>query len=492
MRTREVEPQAEKRMIAYAETNPQAQVRYHTVADGHRDEAALVVLGSLLSGRTGRLYKSLVLDQKVATAASAGQNGLKWEGYFMLNATARPGTTPGAGGAGPLQGDREAAGRRRSTARELQKVKNRFAADNFRRLESNFAADAAAAAGRQRPRAGSTFNEDPKQIEAVTAEDVQRVAKTYFKPERRAVILYYTKNAEGGAAETDPMLAGPQRSRRRRRSGRCDRWSQQMPVEKAKQMLAASSSRPRGSAPPEKTKVLKVHQEASCSRRSRREPSDATHHPRVAWPARWRSPSCRRGDTRAGRRGAARAPLAQAAATAPAPALAQIPAHPRDLKYPHARPSTPPDAAKYRRVLNERGRRILRRRPRPAARQRDGDGPRRAATWTRRARRAWPRPPAARCAPVARASTTPNSSTRRPTSSRPTSRRPHRGDVRCTLSVNFLAKDADKALDLFFDMLRVAGVPARPSRSVQDPGAAGPGAAQRQHRPASRRASGRG
>jgi predicted Zn-dependent peptidase len=59
VRTREVEQQAEKRMIAFAETNPQAQIRYHGVADGHKDEPALVVLGSLLSGRTGRLYKSL-------------------------------------------------------------------------------------------------------------------------------------------------------------------------------------------------------------------------------------------------------------------------------------------------------------------------------------------------------------------------------------------------------------------------------------------------
>ena len=46
VRTREIEQMAEKRMIAYAETNPEAEIRYHSVAEGHADEPALVVLGS--------------------------------------------------------------------------------------------------------------------------------------------------------------------------------------------------------------------------------------------------------------------------------------------------------------------------------------------------------------------------------------------------------------------------------------------------------------
>ena len=41
-RTREMPQLAEKRMVAYAETNPQVVVRYHTVPDGHVDEPALV------------------------------------------------------------------------------------------------------------------------------------------------------------------------------------------------------------------------------------------------------------------------------------------------------------------------------------------------------------------------------------------------------------------------------------------------------------------
>jgi hypothetical protein len=50
------------------------------------------------------------------------------------------------------------------------------------------------------------FNEDPKRIAAVTAEDVQRVANLYFRPENRNVALYYTQKAE--PASEDPLLAG--------------------------------------------------------------------------------------------------------------------------------------------------------------------------------------------------------------------------------------------------------------------------------------------
>ena len=194
VRTREGEPLAERRMVSYAETNPQVEVRYLSVADGHVDEPALVVLGSLLSGRTGRLYRALVLDQQIATSASGGQNGLKWQGYFTFRATARPGHAP-EDVEQALYKEIEKLKTTPVEDRELQKVKNRFAADTFRRLQSNFGlmyellvADS--------NRGWRSFNEDPKRYDAVTPEDVQRVANKYFLPEHRAVALYYTKRPQ--------------------------------------------------------------------------------------------------------------------------------------------------------------------------------------------------------------------------------------------------------------------------------------------------------
>jgi predicted Zn-dependent peptidase len=252
VQTREVEQVAEKRMIAFAETNPAVEVRYHSVADGHVDEPALIVLGALLSGRTGRLYKSLVLDQKIANEVSAGQNGLKYEGYFDLDGVAKPASTPESVEQA-LYKEIEILQKERVGERELQKVKNQFAADNFRRVENPFmlmmqilVADS--------NRGWPSFNEDPKRIAAVTAEDIQRAATRYFKPENRAVILYYTKKAEGGAE--DPLLAGlNEQEKAQIRQFRAA--AEKMSAEEAKAVLKQVESQV-NSAPPEKKKFVEA------------------------------------------------------------------------------------------------------------------------------------------------------------------------------------------------------------------------------------------
>lgn len=255
VRTREIEPQAEKRMIAYAETNPQAVARYHAVATGHRDEAALDVLASLLSGRTGRLYKALVLDQKIATAAGAGHNAQKWEGYFQLTATAAPGNTPEKVEAA-LYKEIEKLQTADVDARELQKVKNQYAADTFRRVQGNFPLMLQLLLA-DNTLGWQSFNEEPAKIQDVTAADIRRVAQTYFKPERRAVILYYTKTpAAGAAGADDPLLAGLN-DQERARVNQMRGMIQALPVEQAKEMLGKIEMA-EGQAPPEQQKVLQA------------------------------------------------------------------------------------------------------------------------------------------------------------------------------------------------------------------------------------------
>ena len=50
-----------------------------------------------------------------------------------------------------------------------------------------------------------SLNEDPQKYAAVTADDIQKAAKIYFKPENRTVAVYYTKKSEGA---DDPLLTG--------------------------------------------------------------------------------------------------------------------------------------------------------------------------------------------------------------------------------------------------------------------------------------------
>ena len=203
-RTREMPQLAEKRMAAYADTNPQVTIRFHSVPDGHVDEPALVVLGQLLNGRTGRLYRSLVEDQQVATNASGGQSGYKFEGMFAVRGTARQGHTPEEVEQA-IYAELEQLKTEPVGERELRKVKNQNAASTFRDLQGNFQLMVQLLI-RENNRGWETLNSDPALYDAVTADDIQRVANKYFTVENRAVALYYRRAGDG--EEENPLLAG--------------------------------------------------------------------------------------------------------------------------------------------------------------------------------------------------------------------------------------------------------------------------------------------
>ncbi len=204
LRTREVPQLAERRMIAVAETKPRVRVRWHTVPDGHVDEPALTLLASVLSGKTGRLYKALVLDHKVANDVDADQDSLKHEGYFEVDGTAKPGKTP-EDVEKALYAEIERLTKEPVSARELEKVKNQEAAADYRRLRVNFSLLMQLLI-RDAHRGWHTINTDPPRVAAVTAADIQRVASTYLSSANRTVAIYYTKEspvAEGRAKKTE-------------------------------------------------------------------------------------------------------------------------------------------------------------------------------------------------------------------------------------------------------------------------------------------------
>jgi hypothetical protein len=245
---------AEKRMAAYAETVPQARVRFHTVAEGHPDSFALSVLASVLNGRTGRLYKSLVLEQQVANNAGAGQNSLKYEGYFEMNGVAKPGRKPEEVEQA-LYKEIEKIQKDGLPAQELQKVKNQYAANTFRGLQSNFGLMVQLLL-RDGNRGWDTINTDPARFQAVTAEDIKRVADRYFKPENRTVGIYYTKKAEGAAAAEDPALSGLSDEEKAQINRMRGMLAQAKPEQL--KMILAQVEQQSGSAPAEKQKYFGV------------------------------------------------------------------------------------------------------------------------------------------------------------------------------------------------------------------------------------------
>jgi predicted Zn-dependent peptidase len=191
--TMEVPQVAEKRMYAEAEANPQVEIRWHTVPFAHRDSYALDILGELLSGRTGRLYKGLVLGSEVATDVQATQSSYKWAGYFTAAGEAREGHKPEEVERG-IYAALEKLQSETVPAEELQKVKNNFAAAEYRKLSSNSAILMQLifndGLGDWRE-----FNNAAAKYQVVTAEDVKRVANEYFAKENRAVAIYTRKAA---------------------------------------------------------------------------------------------------------------------------------------------------------------------------------------------------------------------------------------------------------------------------------------------------------
>ena len=189
--TLEVKPVAEKRMNAEADTNPQVDIVWLTVPFGHRDSYPLGILGQILSTRTGRLYKGLVLGRQIATEASAHQIPQKWAGCFNASGEAKDGHTP-MEVEQAIYEEIEKLKAQEVPADELQKVKNNFAAAEYRKLASN-GAILMQLLFNDGNGDWREINEAGAKYQAVTAADVQRVAKQYFTKESRAVAVYTRK-----------------------------------------------------------------------------------------------------------------------------------------------------------------------------------------------------------------------------------------------------------------------------------------------------------
>ncbi|MFO0961796.1 MAG: insulinase family protein [Phycisphaerales bacterium] len=217
--TLEQKQMAEQRMYAEAETQPQVEIRYHTVPAMHKDSYALDMMASLLNGRTGRLYKSMVEGSGIASSASAQQESRKYAGLFAFSADTKGDATPQQ-----LEEAWYAELKKLQTEpvpeKELQKVKNQSAADSYRRLQNNFflmiQLAYAEALGDW-----SEINAQNAKLQAVTAEDIQRVANKYFGKDNRSVAVFTRKATAAPAA--DPELAevpGPMQAMARQAAAR--------------------------------------------------------------------------------------------------------------------------------------------------------------------------------------------------------------------------------------------------------------------------------
>ena len=195
----------EKRYLAQAETSPTVKVSWHAVPFVHKDMAALDLLSDVLSGRTGRLHKGLIQGRQVANQASASVDPKKYAGTFDAEVVVKDGKEPADAEAALYE---EIAKLQNEVVppEELQKVKNAFKANAYRRLASPFFIMAQLLAY-EGFGDWKYINTAALKADLVTAADLQRVAKEYLTRENRTVGVFLRK--EDAAPEDPELLALP-------------------------------------------------------------------------------------------------------------------------------------------------------------------------------------------------------------------------------------------------------------------------------------------
>ncbi len=162
---------------------------YHRPAITHPDNAVYDIIGRLLSdGRTSRLYKSLVERQRLALSAQgfSGFPGDKYPNLMLFYALTAPGHTVDEV-AIALRKEIDRLQTEPVSAKDLDRVKTQARAELLRTLDSNMGM--AQQLLEYEVKTGSWRNlfKQLDELEAVTAADVQRVAKATFTPNNRTV-----------------------------------------------------------------------------------------------------------------------------------------------------------------------------------------------------------------------------------------------------------------------------------------------------------------
>lgn len=195
LRTVEPKQTAERTVVLRDVGQPIYLAGYHRPAVTHPDDAVYDVIADILSsGRTSRLYRSLVRDRKIAAFAS-GLNGLPGEKYphlFAFIAIPTPGHTPDELHAAI---EEEIAKLRDEdvTADELRMVKVRRKANLLRQLDSNMGLAIQLATAHARHGDWRALFRQIDRIEAVDAAAVRRVANEVFVPSNRTVARLETE-----------------------------------------------------------------------------------------------------------------------------------------------------------------------------------------------------------------------------------------------------------------------------------------------------------
>ena len=159
---------------------PRVFYTWHTVRIFHPDDAVLDVLAYVLAGdKNSRLYKKLVYDLQVAQDINAGQRSLHLDGFFQVDVTPKPGQSP-AKIDSLARAEIEKVITGGITQRELERAQNTIRAQALDRIASVLGKSQQLNFYNYFAGTPDYVQQDDARYSAVTAADVQRVAREYL------------------------------------------------------------------------------------------------------------------------------------------------------------------------------------------------------------------------------------------------------------------------------------------------------------------------
>lgn len=187
----EAEPPQTKmrdKTLALATQQPMLVGGYHVPSIAHADQAALEVLGAILSGgQSSRLYDAMVRKKKLAVFAGGQTEAMEDSGLFLVFAAFLPDQDP-ARVRDALLVEIDRLAKDGVTERELTKAKNQLTAGYIFSLATT-SAKASELGHRELLEGGwRTFLTATTRFDTVTREQVQNVAKKYLRRENLTIV----------------------------------------------------------------------------------------------------------------------------------------------------------------------------------------------------------------------------------------------------------------------------------------------------------------
>ena len=192
-------PQTKEKRVTLQEPwpLPAVVVAYHITYDGNPDSYPLHIAAKVLSdGQSSRIYKKLVYETRLAVAAFGQANLIEDPNLFYAVAIVQPGNKT-EDVANALIAEMERLKTEPITDRELQRTKNQFARDYILQRESNQSKAGVLSHAVVIHRDIKTADGEFDIFQNMTVADVQRVARTYFKPENRLVLTLMPSGKAG-------------------------------------------------------------------------------------------------------------------------------------------------------------------------------------------------------------------------------------------------------------------------------------------------------